>query len=320
MTREYTLSLVALSDITKEAPPADLIQPLIDEALTSALVPVLLTEPTVAHEAFARVIAKKFIRRDLSVLIGRGEPSGEILERSLSIAVSTTEQPFSFQLLQKRLLERSVFVRERWAPMTVVILAAGQARRMGRAKQLEPVGGVPMLIRAVKTALASGASRVLVVTGAHADQVQELLAAGGWLKQSRLFLVFNPDWADGQASSVRVALQWLSDKLSMHSLKPLLAAATFMPVDQPFLKPCVLRRLFRKWSAGAQLAAPVVDGRPRGAPALFDHVVWSDMLLLRGDVGARELLRRYRQDLVTINVPAQQLVDIDSPTDLPFAN
>ena len=56
-------------------------------------------------------------------------------------------------------------VVERWGPWGVVILAAGQSRRMGRAKQLLPVDGEPMVRHAVRTALASGASQVVLVTG-----------------------------------------------------------------------------------------------------------------------------------------------------------
>jgi bifunctional UDP-N-acetylglucosamine pyrophosphorylase/glucosamine-1-phosphate N-acetyltransferase len=53
------------------------------------------------------------------------------------------------------------------APLAAVILAAGQGTRMKSAlpKVLHPVCGAPMVLWVVRTALASGASRVVVVVG-----------------------------------------------------------------------------------------------------------------------------------------------------------
>ncbi|HXF63106.1 MAG TPA: selenium cofactor biosynthesis protein YqeC, partial [Caldilineaceae bacterium] len=121
--------------------------------------------------------------------------------------------------------ERQPPVLERWAPLAVVVLAAGQASRMGRAKQLLPVEGVSMVRRAVRTALASGSQQVALVTGAYAAEIadevaNEAAAAGG----PRLTLVHNPEWATGQASSMRAGLA---------ALAPAVEAVIFLPVDQP---------------------------------------------------------------------------------------
>ena len=46
-----------------------------------------------------------------------------------------------------------------------IVLAAGRARRMGRDKRLVPIGGVPMVVLAVRAALEAGLDPVVVVTG-----------------------------------------------------------------------------------------------------------------------------------------------------------
>ncbi len=201
-------------------------------------------------------------------------------------------------------------VVERWAPMAVVILAAGAGSRFGAPKQLEVVNGRPMLVAALAAA-ATIAGPIYVVTGAHAELVKLLLAdLPAPLNQQlagRLHTLHNPKWASGQASSLHVSLRNLPGDVE---------AAIWMPVDQPYLEPALLSRLVAAWRNGADLAAPQVNGELRGAPALFDRRHWPELLVVQGDSGGRSVLRRHRPDIVTIAATEESLRDIDSPLDL----
>ncbi len=194
------------------------------------------------------------------------------------------------------------------AHVTAIVLAAGRSSRMGRAKQLEIVDGAPMVVRAAQLALASGATDVMVVTGAYAEAVVTMLQTHLPDAGERLNFVHNAAWSTGQASSVRTAIQ---------ALPPSCQAALFLPTDQPFVPVTLLDALIAAWRAGALLAAPTVDGQPRGAPAIFDRTLWVELLALEGDTGARPLLQRHRQELVTLPAAAAWLRDIDTPEDLP---
>ncbi len=169
-------------------------------------------------------------------------------------------------------------VIERWGPVALIVLAAGGSSRMGRPKQLMHVDGESMIVRAVKIALQSHASEIVVVTGAYAEEVKHELASLYTAASERVRLVQNPDWKSGQASSMHAAIQALSSSTE---------ATIFMPADQPFLRPQLLRLLQRRWQMGARFAAPVVADEVRGAPALFDRSTWPELLNLRGDTGGR---------------------------------
>lgn len=192
--------------------------------------------------------------------------------------------------------------------VVAVVLAAGRSSRMGRAKQLEVVDGAPMVVRAVRLALASDAHAVMVVTGAYAPEVTVVLSPLLEEAGDRLRVIHNATWSTGQASSVRTAVQ---------ALPATYAAALFLPTDQPFVPVALLDALMAAWRAGASLVAPMVDGQPRGAPAIFDRRLWGELLALEGDTGARPLLQRYRAELVTVPARAEWLRDIDTPADLP---
>lgn len=194
-------------------------------------------------------------------------------------------------------------VVERWGQAAVVVLAAGGGARMQKAKQLIAVDGAPMIARAVRTALQAAVGPVWVVTGAEAEAVHAALSP--W--REAVALVHNPEWQAGQATSVATAL---------HNLPETVEAAIFMPVDQPFLDPLLLRRLFTAWRVGADLAAPQVEGELRGAPALFDRRFWGELLTLHGDVGGRRVLAGHADEVALVPAEARWLIDVDTPEDL----
>jgi molybdenum cofactor cytidylyltransferase len=201
-------------------------------------------------------------------------------------------------------------VRERWGRVAVVILAAGAARRMGRPKQVEAIGGIPLLLRALSTA-AAGGGPIYVVTGAHAELVNALLGnlPSGIARQvnGRLHVLYNPHWEAGQSSSLH---------LSVRNLPPEIEAAIWMPVDQPYLEARLLRQLDAAWRSGAGLVAPEVEGELRGAPALFDRQFWPRLLKVEGDSGGRGILRGHSAVVTLIPAPSASLTDIDYPSDL----
>jgi molybdenum cofactor cytidylyltransferase len=195
-------------------------------------------------------------------------------------------------------------VARQWA---VVVLAAGRSSRMGQAKQLVQVDGELMVRRAVGVALASGATEIVLVTGAYGKDVA--LAVAGLQRQAtgRLRLVHNPEWEAGQAGSMQTGLRAVSATCE---------AVIFLPVDQPYIEPLLLQQLVEAWQQGAKLAAPRVEGELRGAPALFDRSLWPELRRVTGDVGGRVLLRAHAEQVVAVDAPAAWLRDVDTPQDL----
>ena len=170
--------------------------------------------------------------------------------------------------------ESGTAIRERWGATAAIVLAAGASRRMGEPKQLLRWRGEPLVARAARSALQSGASEAIVISGAVREQVEAALEplrreAGG-----RLRVVFNAAWQEGQAGSVRAAVE---------ALPAACEAALFLPVDQPRLPAALLRRLWQRWRGGSDLTAVAVGGAIRGAPALFDRRYFGLLKRVEGD-------------------------------------
>jgi molybdenum cofactor cytidylyltransferase len=184
-----------------------------------------------------------------------------------------------------------------------VILAAGASTRLGRPKQLLEIDGRPLVARAAEAALAAGASPVVVVLGANAELIRPALQG------LEAGLVLNQDWAEGMASSVRAGLH----ALGQITLR--LDAVLLTVCDQPAFNAEVVQRLVAGLQASSRgIAAARYAGR-NAVPAIFRREHFFALAHLKGDQGARALLREKPEDIVAVDLPELAL-DLDTPEDL----
>ncbi len=188
----------------------------------------------------------------------------------------------------------------------MAVLAAGAGRRLGPGppKALRLLGGRPLVVRALDAALRSGCTPVLVVTGSHAAQVAEVVADHA---AHSIELVHARDWSEGIAASLRAALRAMEPREAVGALCVGLA-------DQPLVGEAAHRRLASAYAAGAELAVATYDGRRRN-PVLIGRRFWPEALSLRGDEGARVLLRRHRVTEVPCDGTGDP-IDVDTTDDL----
>ena len=183
----------------------------------------------------------------------------------------------------------------------LIILAAGASTRMGQPKQLLLVGGQPLLRQVAITCFAAPVAPVVVVLGANAAQIAPCLNG------LALQILLNPDWAEGMGSSLRFALEHLRDKFP--ELKNIIIALA----DQPDLPGRQIEKLIETQRAtGQTIVASECDG-VRGPPVLFTAKHFPELLALRGDAGARGLLKAYAAEVAV--VPLATGHDLDTPED-----
>ncbi len=160
---------------------------------------------------------------------------------------------------------------------SVIVLAAGASARRRKPKQLLPYLGRTLVEHAARTALASGALEVIIVVGADAPALREEL------KRLPVRVIFNRDWAEGIASSIRYG---------MNALTPGVGCAVIALCDQPRITPGLLRDLAqRHFESGSPIVASSYDG-VMGAPSAFGTDVYSELKSLKGIGGARDIIRR----------------------------
>jgi molybdenum cofactor cytidylyltransferase len=189
-------------------------------------------------------------------------------------------------------------------PIPAIILAAGASRRLGQPKQLVRYRGETLLERAIRMAGESGAAPVIVVLGAHREQI------GSAVSFDRATAIFNPHWEDGIASSIHAGLE------AAERMAPASSGALILPCDQLRLSADHLRALLSAFAAQAErsiVASTYAD--VLGIPAVFPREALPELMALQGDKGARALLLNPPCPVVTIPFAGGE-VDIDEPADL----
>lgn len=182
--------------------------------------------------------------------------------------------------------------------IAAIVLAAGASRRLGTAKQLlRDAHGESLLVRIVRDAIQAGCDPVVVVLGAHADDVRALL-----LNESAI-CIDNPHWADGMSSSIRCGI----DQIASSSC----SAVLLLACDQPATTAAHLRSLLEAHHTHGERVVSLYAG-VRGIPAVWPRADWHGLRALHGDRGAKALLQG---DEHAISL-AHGALDLDTPEDV----
>jgi molybdenum cofactor cytidylyltransferase len=184
-------------------------------------------------------------------------------------------------------------------PIGAVVLAAGSASRMqGSQKLLLEFDGKPMVQHAVEAASEGGCHQVVVVYAS--DDVKDAVAG-------MAETVHNADARTGMASSLQAGLR---------ALRPEIEAAVILLGDQPMVGSRTVAALLRTWRReGSRPAVAVAQKKNDWAPpVVIARELWDQLLLLKGDAGARQVLGGHPELLDTVPAPGRQ-DDIDTPED-----
>lgn len=161
-----------------------------------------------------------------------------------------------------------------------IILAAGEAKRMGQQKLYLDFKGKPVLQWALAAALTSELDEVVCVVREMSEPQQKIS-----LKHDKLRWICNEKAPEGQSTSIIAGLKTISPKSE---------AAMFLVGDQPLVKPELINALIHLFKKEpALIVAPTFAGQSRN-PVLFHSDLFPEILELKGDRGARGLIEKYK--------------------------
>lgn len=146
----------------------------------------------------------------------------------------------------------------------------------------------------------STVDRIVLVLGHAADAITEAVDLAG------ATVVRNDDYAQGQSTSVLAGIKALGEDVG---------AALMVVGDQPLLSPAVVDALVAAYRrTGGPFIVPLYEGE-WGNPVLLARGTWQYLEGLKGDTGARPILRKNMDMVLEVPVPGPMPDDIDTPED-----
>ncbi|WP_171134779.1 NTP transferase domain-containing protein [Ruegeria sp. HKCCD7221] len=187
-------------------------------------------------------------------------------------------------------------------PLPIILLAAGQSRRMGgKDKLLQAVDGMPLLRRSLETALQAGPTIVALPPKPHPryDVIKGLDAQ----------MVEIPDAVEGMNASLRGA---------MRHVPPEATAVMVLLADLPDITPGDLKAVIdtvQHHPDHLVWRGATANGKP-GHPVVFHRSLFDDLARLTGDEGAQAVVRAHADRVCLVPLPDQNaLLDLDTPED-----
>ena len=189
-----------------------------------------------------------------------------------------------------------------------IILAAGMSSRFGPPKQLLKLAGKCLLEWVIDASLKSQLGRVYIVLGYKHQVILETL--GEKANHSRLHVLINRKYGDGQSGSLKIGIMEVKKKYS---------SAMILLGDQPLVDSETIDHLLdRFWCSEKNICVPICQGK-RGNPVIFSQRYYDDLQNIEGDVGGRQIIEDNPNQVLGVTIRKSVcFLDIDTKKD--FAN
>lgn len=190
------------------------------------------------------------------------------------------------------------------ASVGIVVLAAGSGRRCGANKLLvEDNNGEPIFMKAVKTAIASDAKPVFVVTGCNHEEVEE------HLKKYDVNIVYNRAYETGVQSSIDIGIK---------SVPTSCDGAILFPADMPNITSSDINRLIAKFDKTSEKAiCTIIHKGVKNNPILWSKSLYHKAQIIPENANMRPVLIEHNDYIKTVEIrDSKKVLDINYPSQL----
>jgi len=183
--------------------------------------------------------------------------------------------------------------------IAIIILAAGESKRMNGIKQLLPWKNTTLLGNTIEQAIQSKGNAVYVVLGANANQITPTIA------HYNIQTIENKNWKNGLGNSIACGVHFVKENQGGYD------AILITLADQPLLTADYYNLLMDHYvQKEAKIIASETNNTPC-VPAIFDAVYFEKLSQLNQDQGAKEILITAQNEVYRLPATAN-LIDIDT--------
>lgn len=187
--------------------------------------------------------------------------------------------------------------------IAILVLSAGKSSRMKSIKQLEKVNNKTLLDITLEKIKTIFSENIFCVLGANSNKIK----AG--ISSKNIQFIENKNFDSGLSSSIVSGINYFNkNEFNFDGVFILLA-------DQPAIEETYLETMLNLFQKNKDLIIASNYGNKLGVPAILPEKYFKELLLIKGDKGAKDFINDRKSDVICPN-STTNLFDIDTKEDL----
>ena len=163
-----------------------------------------------------------------------------------------------------------------------ILLAAGRSKRLkSENKLIKLYKKKPLINYSLKTLHKSKVNKVIVVLGYQKNEIKKIIK-----KNKKNIFVFNKEYKKGMASSIKVGLKKVTKKDK---------GFIIVQSDMPFIKSSDINKICNSIKKRKFLVHALKFKNKIGNPIGFDILVMKKFKKIKGDIGAKFMVKRLKK-------------------------
>ena len=187
--------------------------------------------------------------------------------------------------------------------ITAILLAAGQSKRIPKEnKLLKRFKGKILINHILNQLIKSKVKKIIIVLGHEHSLVKKAI-----IKNKKIQFTLNKNYKSGIASSIKTGIKKVN-KVSKGFL--------IVQSDMPFIKKTHINKIYKSIDKKDNPVHLLKFKNKIGNPIGFNSSVISKFKKIKGDVGAKFMVKRLKKDAAIIKVNSKKIFkDLDRLTD-----
>ena len=170
-----------------------------------------------------------------------------------------------------------------------ILLAAGQSKRTGNENKLIKIyKKKPLINHSLNTLHKSKVDKVIVVLGHQKKDLQKIIK-----KNNKNIFTYNKEYKKGMASSIKAGLRKLNKKDK---------GFIIVQSDMPFIKSSDINKIYNSIKSKKYLVHVLKYRNRVGNPIGFDISIMKKFKKIKGDVGAKFMVKRLKKETKFIKI------------------
>ncbi|HOJ42945.1 MAG TPA: nucleotidyltransferase family protein [Syntrophorhabdaceae bacterium] len=185
--------------------------------------------------------------------------------------------------------------------LCAVILASGSSKRLGFNKLLVKIDKKTVIERSMEPFFISSIDKIFVVVGFEKERILKIIEC------HPAEIIENPFYSQGMSASIRVALPYIKGYEGVF----------FQLGDRPFLDKTLIEKMVHTFQENDKDIIVPVYNKKKGHPVLIRPAPYiEEMEKVKGDMGLREIIDKYRENVLFIESQEGVLTGLDTQEDI----